>query len=235
MTKDQINKSNMFQATNLVLNAPGNPLIWSGLAAFVRGQASLAGSLNLLGALAQSQGTPITGITLDKERLQSSLINRTVIVAGAAGSFAFETGNQTLAAKFDVKEGALKNLRDSLLDDAAQVIHDEAALLVAADPVKMAEYNLTPTVLGDLQSAITAYSSNLGTPRAAIAGRSGVTEAIKAEIARADANLENILDRLIGQFTAAHPEFTTAYATARKIINAGGGHAEPADPGSPSL
>ncbi len=128
---------------------------------------------------------------------------------------------------------ALKNLRDSLLDDAAQVIHDEAAILVVADPVKMTEFNLTPAVLADLQSAIIAYSSTVGTPRAAVAGRSGITEAIAAEITRATANLENLLDRLILQFQADHPTFTTAYATARKIVQAGGSHGENPTPPTP--
>ncbi len=230
MTKDQINKINMFQATHLILTAHENAAITSGLPAFVRAQTAHAGSINVLAALAQSQGSPITGITLDKDRLKTSLVSRTLIVAGAAGSFAFEVGNRTLAAKFEAKEGALKNLRDSLLDDAAQVIHDEAAALVTADPVKMAEFNLTPTVLADLQSATTAYSSTVGTPRAAVAGRSGITEAIAAEITRADANLQNILDRLILQFQADHPAFITAYATARKIVNAGSSHGETSTP-----
>src|SRR5438876_977103 len=105
MTKDQINNTNMFQATNLVLIDPDNKPIWSGLAAFVRGQASLAGSINILASLAQAQGTPLTGISADKDRLQLSVINRVLIVAGQAGPYAFETGNETLAAKFDVKEG----------------------------------------------------------------------------------------------------------------------------------
>ena len=227
MTTGQINKTNMYQTTDLVLSDPVFQLIWGALPAFVRGQANLEGSINVLAALAQSQGTVLKGITLDKNRLKLTLVSRTLIVAGAAGAFAFESGNQTLAAKFNVNEGGLKNTRESLLDDAAQVIHDEALKLVTANPTKMTDYNLTPVMLTDLQSANTAYSATLGTPRAAIAGRSGATAAIAAEIEAADANLGNILDRLILQFAEDHPNFTTAYATARKIVNAGGGHAAP--------
>jgi len=224
MNNGQINKTNAYQATNLVLTDENFALIWNDMPAFVSGQVSLAGSINVLAALAQSQGAVLKGITLDKNRLKLSLITRTLIVAGAAGSFAFEAGNQTLAAKFAVKEGELKTMRESLLDDAAQAIHDEAEKLVTANPAKMLDYKLTPILLADLQSAVTAYSATLGTPRAAISGRTGITAAIAAEIERADANLENILDRLILQFAADHPAFTTAYASARKVINAGGGH-----------
>jgi len=232
MTKDQINQVNMFQTTDLILGTPANTAIYSGLPAFVRGCASLTGSVNLLSALAQAQGSPLTGITLDKDSLKLSLIARLMSVGGAAGVYAYEKGNQTLAAKFEVVESTLKGLRDALLDETAQGIHDQAAALVTSDPVKTADVGLTPAVLTDLQSAITAYGSTLGTPRAAIANRVAVTEAIAAEIERALANLKNVLDRLIVQFTADHPAFTTAYATARKIVNAGNSHATP-DPVPP--
>lgn len=229
MNKEQINHVNMFQTTLLILLAPDNTSIYAGLPAFVRGQASLGGSVNLLSALAQAQGSPLTGISLDKERLKLSLISRLLIVGGAAGAYAFEKSNHTLAAKFDIKEGALKNLRDALLDEAAQGVHDAAAALVAADPATAEEYNLTPAVLSDLQSAITGYASTLGTPRAAVANRVAITAAIAAEIARADANLKHVLDRLILQFHADHPAFTAAYDAARKIVNAGNSRATPAD------
>jgi len=41
---------------------------------------------------------------------------------------------------------------------------------------------------------------------------------------------ENILDRLIIQSSAVNPEFTTAYTSARKIVNTGGGHATSSTP-----
>lgn len=228
MNNDQINKTNSYQATNLVLTAPANQPIWSVLPAFVRGQASLAGSINILAALAESQGTALTGITLDKDRLQASVINRTIIVAGAAGVYAFETQNETLAAKFDVTASGLQNTRDSLLDDTAQGVYDAAAPLVTANAAKLAEYGLTPAMLADLQSAITAYSATVGTPRAAVASRSAVTTAIEDEIKRADANLSNILDRLVPQFAADHKAFVDAYHAARKIIDLNAPAAKPA-------
>jgi hypothetical protein len=225
MTKDQINQVNMFQTTNLILLSPAYNSIYAALPAFVRGQAALDGSVNLLSALAQAQGSPITGITLDKDRLKLSLIARLVMVAGAAGVYPYELKNQTLAAKFDVNKGTLQNLRDAMLDKTAQGIHDEAAALVAADPVKTAESGLTEAALTDLQSAITAYSFILGTTRAAIVNRVPVTAAIAAEIRRALDNLKNVLDRLIVQFEADYPAFTAAYASARKIVSAGNSRA----------
>jgi len=215
----------MLQTTWLILTTPANAAITAGLPAFVRGLSSLEGSLNVLSALTQAQGSPITGITLDKGRLKRSLVSRLLIVAGAAGAYAHELNNHTQAALFKVSETSLNRLRDSLLDDTAQNIHDHAAALITADPVKAGEYNLTPISLTALQSAITAYGSILGTPRAAIATRVATTEAIAAEIDRAIDNLKMVIDRLIVQFESSHPAFTAAYAAARKIVNAGNRHA----------
>ena len=228
MNDTQVNKINSYQATNLVLTAPANAPLWSPLAAFVRGQTSLAGSINILNALGQSQGNVLTGIAVDKDRLQQSVINRMLIVAGAAGGYAYETGNQTLAAQCATTESKLKNTRDAVLDDLAQALHDTVAPFVTAQPAKLAEYGLTPAMLTDLQSAITAYAAVVGTPRAAIAARAATTTAIDAEIARADANLTSLLDRLMLQFKAAHLDFYNAYLNARKIIDLGSNPGKPA-------
>jgi hypothetical protein len=234
MNKNQINQTNMLQATMLILNSPENAAITGAIPAIVRAQNALEGSLNLLGALTRAQGNPLTGISLDKARLKRSLVNRALAVAGAAGALAHEAGNQTQAAAFLVTETSLITQRDALLDDTTQNIHDRAALLVAADPAKAAEYNLTPAALADLQSAITGYAAMLGTPRAAIATRVATTEAIAAEIDRAMDNLKRVLDRLIVPFESSHPSFAAAYQAARKIVNAGNSHAGPAATTAPA-
>ena len=51
--------------------------------------------------------------------------------------------------------------------------------------------------------------------------RVAITAAIAAKIERALANLKNVLDRLIVQFTAEHPAFAAAYTAARKIVTRG--------------
>ena len=222
MTKDQINQVNMFQTTDLILGTPANTAIYSGLPAFVRGCASLTGSVNLLSALAQAQGSPLTGITLDKDSLKLSLIARLMSVGGAAGVYAYEKGNQTLAAKFEVVESTLKGLRDALLDETAQGIHDQAAALVTSDPVKTADVGLTPAVLTDLQSAITAYGSTLGTPRAAIANRVAVTEAIAAELASERLNLLETLAERTAERILAEPQAMRAFVRIEKLDRVSG-------------
>lgn len=221
MEKRQTNIINMYQATNLILTAPANAPVWANLPAFTRGQTRLTGSLNILNALVQSQQTALSGIAVDKDRLKQSVIARVLIVAGAGGGYAFEANNATLSARFDTAQGRLENLPDIQLDDIAQGIHDEALALITAQAPTLAEYGLTPAVLDDLQSAITAYGAAVGTPRAAISSRTAVTAAIAAEIRRASATLNELLDRLMLQYRADHSAFYDAYQSARKIVDLG--------------
>jgi hypothetical protein len=221
MKKPQINQIDMLQATLLILNSPDHAAVIAGVPAMQRAKSALEASLNLLGALSRAQGDPLTGITMDKKRLKRSLVNRVLAVGCAAGALTYEAGSHTQAAMFRISESSLMELRDSVIDDTAQNLHDHAATLVANDPAKAAEYNLSATTLADLQSAITAYSATLGTPRAAIATRVAVTQAIAAELTRSMDNLKNVLDRLVVQFETTHPAFTAAYSAARKIVNSG--------------
>jgi hypothetical protein len=210
MTKTQISKVTSYQTLKLVLDDADNQPIWNALPAFANGVNQLYGSINVLATLGQAQTADTTGIAGDKARLATSVINRAVIIAGAAGTFASATDNQTLAAKFNITPSKLQNLRDAQLDDAAQAIHDDADALVAKDAATMANYGLTAAKLTDLQSAITAYSAMVGSPRAAIAGKTAITAAIEAEIARADKLLNEQLDRLVLQFEADQPAFVSA-------------------------
>lgn len=78
--------------------------------------------------------------------------------------------------------------------------------------------------IDSLQAAIIAYSATVGSPRAATAEQTAITQAIESELARIDDVYASTLDRLILQFQADHKSFVDEYWAARVII----------DPGSPS-
>jgi hypothetical protein len=201
MTQDQLNKINMFQATNLVLNEPRFHLIWSEIPAFVKAQVALSGSINLLGILAGSQGKSIEGFSPDHERLRLSLVSRMYAVAEAAN----------LTSILGVKIGELIKMRDFLLNQAAQMVHEEASTLFATDAARLSKSGLSLDDLSNLRSAITAYVAVIGPPSRQIA------DAVRFEIQHADSILVTHLDRLILQFVVTHSDFISAYADARRI------------------
>ena len=78
MKKRLTDKINSYSALKITLELPDNKPIWSALPAFQRGVTQFYGSMNVLAALEKAQGTPTTGITVDKSRLADSVINRTL-------------------------------------------------------------------------------------------------------------------------------------------------------------
>jgi hypothetical protein len=130
-------------------------------------------------------------------------------------------GDGALQVRASFSKSKLRDLRDAELDDRAQAVHDIAADLVTKDAAAMSDYGLTATRLTDLQSAITAYSAMVGSPRAAIAGKAAITDAIEGEFSRADNILGQQFDKLVVQFEAANPQFVKAYRSARNIVATG--------------
>ena len=221
MKKRQTDKINSYSALKITLELPGNKPVWTALPAFERGVTQFYGSMNVLAALERAQGAQTTGITVDKNRVADSVINRTMEIGGAVAAYASGTGDATLQAQVTFSKSVLKDLRDAELDDRAQAVHDIAADLLAKPAAAMGDYGLTAVKLTDLQSAITAYSAMVGGPRAAIAGKAAITDAIEGEFARADQILNGQLDKLVVQFATAHPQFVSAYRSARMIVATG--------------
>ena len=137
MNKRQTDKINSHSALKITLEQPGNKPVWSALPAFERGVAQFYGSMNVLAALERAQGVPTTGITVDKNRVADSVINRTMEIGGAVAAYASGTGDATLQAQVTFSKSVLKDLRDAELDDRAQAVHDIAADLLAKNAAAM--------------------------------------------------------------------------------------------------
>jgi len=189
MNKRQTDKITSYAALKITIERVESKSIGSELPAFERGTVQFCGSLNVLAALEQQQGMPTKGIAVDKNRLAESVINRALEIGGAVAAYASGIGDAKLEAQVSFSKSALKELRDSQLDDRAQAVHDIAAGLVAKGKAAMKDCGLDATKLTDLQSAITAYSAMVASPRAAIAGKAAITTAIDGEFARADPQL----------------------------------------------
>ncbi|MDB6170821.1 MAG: hypothetical protein JWL59_132 [Chthoniobacteraceae bacterium] len=221
MNKRQLDKISSYQTLRLVLEDAAYKALWTPLPAFAKGVAAFYGSLNLLTALTQAQGTMLTGVTVDKERLAESVINRTLLVAGALAAYASASGNRTLFDKSDIRLGDLQKLRDAALDDAAFALYSLAAAEFKASPATLAEYGMSAAQLKELSNAIAAYSAMVGKPFAERAKRKSATDAIPDELARIDQVLSEQIDRLMPQF-AGNKEFAAAYENARQIVHSGG-------------
>ena len=81
-----------------------------------------------------------------------------------------------------------------------------------------------------LQTAIDGFKAIVSKPRDNITAGKTVTQQLSDEFDGADETLSEILDGLIGQFSAANAKFVSDYQNARTIVDASASHASPNPP-----
>lgn len=72
------------------------------------------------------QGKPRTGAALDKQSVANNLINAIIIVRDGVQAHAKETENNELFKSVHFTDSELKNCRDNILADHANVVHSVA-------------------------------------------------------------------------------------------------------------
>jgi hypothetical protein len=224
MTDPQENKLSMFRATITVLD--NNASQYAGVAALVTQVGNVHSSVDLIGQLVQIQGSPTTGVTVDKAALQQQMVDMTMRVAGALKAFASDTNNATLLHQADINKSTFTRARDDQRDDIAQQIHDLANTNIAA----LAPFGITAATLSALKTRIDAYIAAIGSPRVARVKIKTATEMLDAEISRVEMILNDRIDGLMEQFKDNGTPFYSDYQNARRIVDTGG----PSAPPSPS-
>lgn len=217
----------MYRATGQVLD--DNAAEYAAVAALVTQVGNLHSSIDLIGQLVLAQGSPTTGITLDKAMLQTQMVDMALRVGGALKAFASDSNNSDLLARADVTKSTFTRARDDQRDDIAQRIHDLANTNIAA----LGPFGITAATLTALQTRISAYVAAIGSPRVARVKISTATEMLDAEFARADTILNDRIDGLMEQFKSSGTTFYADYKNARRIVDTGGPSAPPTPPPPP--
>src|SRR5581483_2952548 len=192
MINSQLNKLDMYETVSTVCTKYKND--WTGLKAFGDSFDDFLDRIALIQSLGQQQKSPRSGITIDKNRLKQMLLREIMRNAGAVASFAAKTDNAALEAKMDYNPSDLK-VREELLDDLAQEVHDIAQQNLAS----LADYGVTAETLQTFQTRIDAYSLAVGSPRAAQISTARITADIKRQFLKCDDLLERSMDRLVLQ------------------------------------
>jgi len=215
--------------------------LWAHLLGFKRGVDKLAGIIASIGALVKVQQSARAGITLTKQQITDDLVAQALIISGCICAHAAEVGDKATAASYDLDATDFTRLRDSDMDDKAQVVYDKALALLdqeqqqppppsTAEAPRLADYGLTEAALTLLQTRIALYGATLSTPLNATVNISAATAGIERLIEQGDEVLKLILDKLIRQFATAHPDFVTSYDAARIIVESGARSPRKAEP-----
>lgn len=203
-------KFNSYRVTEQHVDA--NIAIINGIAAFLTLYQQIKEKIALLTDTVQLEGGALSGIADGKSLLRETLVKKALAVSGIVYSYAADTGNQTLKGEMNIKKSHINRQRDDELAPFCGFIHDRANERRAA----LADYNITPATLTDLQTAIDAYAADVPKPRAAISNRKTVNANLKT-LFRELGELFDRFDRQIETLRESSPDFVNTYFSTREI------------------
>lgn len=220
MNDSQEDKLSMYQAVLAVLE--NHQTVWAAVPAFVTAESAFRIGVNNLQSIAQQQQTS-TGATADKQRLRVAMADAAMPIVGALKALAAVTSNGELAAECDLTRSDFLYGRDT--DSAAQA--DRVYVLASEHAAALVDYGISSPHQTAIYDATQAYRDALTRPREVIAATSAATEQLAAAFDAADQRLNGQLDNLVEIFRTSHSTFYLQYASAREIVDSGGGSPSP--------
>jgi hypothetical protein len=214
MTQQQANTLTMWATVDAVLRSQTK--LWTPLKAFETAVQTFRSIRQQIDPDARSQEAAITGVTLDKQVLRSNLCRLAIQLAANIHAFALITGNNKLHNEADYKPTHFLRLRDNMLPVVVRSLIDHATIYLE----QLGDYGITDNDLTQLTAALNAYENNQTAPRHAIIGRKVAIANIGQLIKQGNASID-IMDKLVGNWATANPDFVANFRNACHIIDRG--------------
>lgn len=190
---------------------------FGGLTPFVNAFDELKANIGALELAIRKQERSLVGVALDKRFKRDAMTDRTLQVANGLFAYAVEKGDLDLRERADLNRTDLQRGRDTVVAQrCANVLADGTAH--AADLVA---YGIEAADLAALATAIDRYVATIGSPRTALTVRKGATAEIALLLKDSLKVLTQRMDKLMGEFREAAPDFHQRYFDARIIVDAG--------------
>ncbi|WP_320052254.1 carboxypeptidase-like regulatory domain-containing protein [uncultured Acetobacteroides sp.] len=170
------------------------------------------GNLLQIGLIKEKKSASTAGVSEKKEKIKTSLINKTFDIANKTMVFAKMVENPVLANEVKCTESILSHIKDGKLIDRANLIYSRASANL--EPLK--EYGVTADGLKELKSAIGLMETTIPSTRIERNEAVALTQQLKALFSANEAILEKI-DLLMQLVRLSHPEFYTGYKSNRKL------------------
>jgi ribosome-associated translation inhibitor RaiA len=215
MLKRNENKIRMFEAVLEVLNV--NRGIWQGTALFALIVSKLGNSIKAIGETRKITGTDSKGKTLDKNLIETELIDGVGSLNASLYMLAKNTGNNVLMEMVNYTDGELQNAREGELIEIAETVTK-----IAGEHLDRAvEYDYNEAEVTAVIEKTTRFKAAKPTPRASIAERKAANTRLAQLIADAMDLLVDELDRMMTKYKNSNPDFYNAYYNARMIVGYG--------------
>jgi hypothetical protein len=214
MNDKQNAKQNMYQVVLHTLQENGS--LYKEFPLFVKAVTELETAVKDIGIAAEQQSkTTLQGATLAKNIAETTLVNECVKVANVLSVLARDLGDTTLLSRVILTKSQMYQAPDNETLRIAWRLLAEAS---AHEPALL-EYGITAPNIQMLHNAAKGFEQWLVAPRASMVASKQSTASLVHLFAYADTLLYDRLDKLIGIFKDAAPDFYAQYFYARNIIN----------------
>jgi regulator of replication initiation timing len=156
-----------------------------------------------------------TGLTADKEVLKESLSGKSLSVARMLKAYATFVGDKELLNSIDFTKSQLHYAADQVLQSRAALLLKTAKTI--GDSAQA--YGLTPEVIGEMETTLTAFSNQVTNPRQAVIAKKDSREKMAELISQTDNLLSEKLDVLMDLMGITKPELLNQYKAARVIVD----------------
>jgi hypothetical protein len=207
-------KLNMLRATEK--GCDDNPTIVTLVPAFAASVTTFKSKIVLILAAVQKEKLVTSGVTIDKATAKKAICTAGAENAALVFAMASATTNEVLKQVVNFSYSDLFAIKDDELAPAIQNIHDAAQTNLVA----LAPYGITAPSLAIFQSVIDIYEAKVPNPKNAASVKKAVRTNLKTLFRETDLILKEQMDKTIGAFKTAHPDFVLTYKANRVIIDA---------------
>lgn len=222
--KDSLaNRRKMHLATQAVLTEHRSA--WEATSPFLNNYNILNQLLSEFEEHRMKQEASYKGITLDKLKAKTNLVDEMLLAIGAVKSYAADTGDNTLYETVNYTHSDLLRSRSNILIDRAKLVlkalggERENEQAMVADPFAAYGYNVD--MRARFAESIAAFEKLQIRPLGARSTRKGATAALDALSDRISEHLKRKLDNNMEAFRQRLPKFYSAYKDARIIMDSG--------------
>jgi len=223
MTQSEENKSNMYNATEVVLK--NNDSIIAEVPALGEVHTDLQALIEQIAAKNSELVGATEGKTSVKGKAINELISTILPITSAVKAYAARNNLLELRAKADYTESAFKHLTHAELPVKVKSIKDAAQGVLAS----LANYGMTQAKLDLVDLKLEALKNATGNKDVSFTDRSATRVALTKLFEKTDALLNEEADMIVEVLKESQPDFYNQYFAARVIKDLGGSHTKPAD------
>ncbi len=212
MNKIHNNQFKMFLSTQNQLNQ--NASIWSPMQRIVACKTEADELIGLIQSKAE-QSNLKTSVTQQKEELKNTIALKTSSLSGLIQVYASDTGNTDLINNIKISASEVTQTKDANLDAVVRNVCTHAQQNQQA----LISYSVTEDTINELLTLLNQYNQLIGVPRSLQSSKYAKLQSIDELFDKANDLFKNKLDKLMLIYRESHPEFFSAYHSARVIIN----------------